>query len=170
MYLQCTIDFFFILCLHFLFPAAFRKVANPTRMLLASFYPLHTCFCFLPQVITWTAVLLASGKLLEHFFPLWPSFSLSITVYSVSYKVFTHCLHFFLFSAAGRNVANPTAMLLASAKMLEHLGLQDEAFKLKAAVNRVLEDQKVRTRDLGGFASTTQFTQAVVDNLSKASV
>ena len=71
---------------------------------------------------------------------------------------------------AGRNVANPTAMLLASAKMLEHLGLQDEAFNLKAAVNKVLEDQKVRTRDLGGFASTTQFTQAVVDNLSKASV
>ena len=63
-------SFFFILCSHFLFPAAFRKVANPTRMLLASFYPLHTCFCFLPQVITWTAVLLASGKLLEHFFPL----------------------------------------------------------------------------------------------------
>ena len=46
-------------------------------------------------------------------------------------------------------------MLLASAKMLEHLGLQDEAFKLKAAVNKVLEDQKVRTRDLGGFASTS---------------
>ena len=90
-------------------------------------------------------------------------------VYSVLqsfYPLFT----FFLFSAAGRNVANPTAMLLASAKMLEHLGLQDEAFKLKAAVNKVLEDQKVRTRDLGGFASTTQFTQAVVDNLAKASV
>ena len=86
------------------------------------------------------------------------------------YKVFIHCLHLFLFSAAGRNVANPTAMLLASAKMLEHLGLQDEALNLKAAVNKVLEDQKVRTRDLGGFASTTQFTQAVVDNLSKASV
>jgi len=64
----------------------------------------------------------------------------------------------------GHNVANPTAMLLASVKMLEHLGLQDEAFKLKAAVNKVLEDQKVRTRDLGGFATTTQFTQAVIDN------
>ena len=83
---------------------------------------------------------------------------------------FLSTVYIFLFSAAGRNVANPTAMLLASAKMLEHLGLQDEAFKLKAAVNKVLEDQKVRTRDLGGFASTTQFTQAVVDNLAKASV
>ena len=71
---------------------------------------------------------------------------------------------FFVFPVAGHNVANPTAMLLASVKMLEHLGLQDEAFKLKAAVNKVLEDQKVRTRDLGGFATTTQFTQAVIDN------
>jgi len=65
----------------------------------------------------------------------------------------------------GRNVANPTAMLLASAKMLEHLGFEDKAVILKGAVNKVLEDQNVKTRDLGGFASTTQFTQAVVDNL-----
>ena len=62
-------------------------------------------------------------------------------------------------------MANPTAMLLASAKMLEHLGFEDKAVLLKGAVNKVLEDQKVKTRDLGGFASTTQFTQAVVDNL-----
>merc|ERR1739844_754851 len=65
----------------------------------------------------------------------------------------------------GRNVANPTAILLASAKMLQHLGLNDEAIKVKTAVNKVLEEQKVRTRDLGGFASTTQFTQAVVNHL-----
>ena len=71
---------------------------------------------------------------------------------------------FFVVPVAGHNVANPTAMLLASVKMLEHLGLQGDAFKLKAAVNKVLEDQKVRTRDLGGFATTTQFTQAVIDN------
>lgn len=65
----------------------------------------------------------------------------------------------------GRNVANPTAILLAAAKMLEHLGLNDEAIKVKSAVNKVLKDQKVRTRDLGGFASTTQFTQEVVNHL-----
>ena len=62
-------------------------------------------------------------------------------------------------------MANPTAMLLASAKMLEHLGLESDAVRMKSAVNKVLEDKKVRTRDLGGFASTTQFTQAVIDNL-----
>ena len=49
--------------------------------------------------------------------------------------------------------------------MLEHLGLNDEAIKVKMAVNKVLDEQKVRTRDLGGFASTTQFTQAVVNHL-----
>jgi isocitrate dehydrogenase (NAD+) len=76
----------------------------------------------------------------------------------------TTYLQFFVVPVAGHNVANPTAMLLASVKMLEHLGLADEAFKLKAAVNKVLEDQKVRTRDLGGFATTTQFTQAVINN------
>ena len=69
------------------------------------------------------------------------------------------------FPFTGRNVANPTAILLASAKMLQHLGLNDEAIKVKTAVNKVLEEQKVRTRDLGGFASTTQFTQAVVNHL-----
>ena len=62
-------------------------------------------------------------------------------------------------------MANPTAMLLASAKLLDHVGLEDHAHQLKAAVNKVLADRKVRTRDLGGFASTTQFTSAVVDNL-----
>ena len=77
---------------------------------------------------------------------------------------FISTIWIFVVSVTGHNVANPTAMLLASVKMLEHLGLQDEAFKLKAAVNKVLEDQKVRTRDLGGFATTTQFTQAVINN------
>ena len=72
---------------------------------------------------------------------------------------------FLSLSFLGRNVANPTAMLLASAKMLEHLGLVDDATKLKTAVGKVLEEQKVRTRDIGGFSSTSQFTQAVVEHL-----
>ena len=85
-------------------------------------------------------------------------------IFKKVYKSFYPLFAFFVVPVTGHNVANPTAMLLASVKMLEHLGLHDEAFKLKAAVNKVLEDQKVRTRDLGGFATTTQFTQAVIDN------
>lgn len=65
----------------------------------------------------------------------------------------------------GRNVANPTAILLSAAHMLQHIGLNKEATKVKAAVNRVLSDRKVRTRDLGGFASTNKFTEAVINNL-----
>ena len=65
----------------------------------------------------------------------------------------------------GRNVANPTALLLATAKMLEHLGMEDKGLQVKTAVNKVLEEHKVKTRDLGGFATTSQFTQAVVDHL-----
>ena len=65
----------------------------------------------------------------------------------------------------GKNVANPTAMLLSSVMMLDHIGLRQDALKIKAAVEKVLLDQKVRTRDLGGFATTFQFTEAVIHNL-----
>jgi isocitrate dehydrogenase (NAD+) len=65
----------------------------------------------------------------------------------------------------GKNVANPTAMLLSSVQMLRHIGLRNDADKIKKAVEKVLMDQKVRTRDLGGFATTFQFTDAVIRNL-----
>merc|ERR550532_2528346 len=65
--------------------------------------------------------------------------------------------------ATGKGVANPTAMLLSTTSMLEHLGLQDEKISVRNAVNRVLSEGKVRTRDLGGYASTSQFTNAVIN-------
>jgi len=64
-------------------------------------------------------------------------------------------------AAAGKNVANPTAALLASAKLLQHVGLDDYGKRLKKGVERVIKSGKVRTRDLGGYATTKQFTQAV---------
>ena len=64
----------------------------------------------------------------------------------------------------GKNVANPTAMLLSTAKMLEHIGCQEHCDLIKKAVEKVLKAQGVRTRDLGGFATTRQFTQAVIDS------
>merc|ERR1719466_65677 len=63
--------------------------------------------------------------------------------------------------AAGKNVANPTAALLASAKMLHHVGFQKDGERLKKAVERVLKAGKVRTRDIGGYATTRDFTAAV---------
>lgn len=49
--------------------------------------------------------------------------------------------------------------------MLEHLGLTDHASKLRAAITEVLSTGKAKTRDLGGFATTQQFTTAVVNSL-----
>jgi len=65
--------------------------------------------------------------------------------------------------ATGKGVANPTAMLLSTTSMLDHLGLHDEKISVRNAVNRVLSEGKVRTRDLGGYASTSQFTNAVIN-------
>ena len=49
--------------------------------------------------------------------------------------------------------------------MLQHLGLEEHALKLKAAVRKVLTDRKTKTRDLGGFATTQQFTTAVINSI-----
>ena len=62
---------------------------------------------------------------------------------------------------AGKNLANPTALLLSGLMMLDHLGERERAEHIRAALARVLTEGRVRTRDLGGAASTTEFTEAV---------
>jgi len=62
---------------------------------------------------------------------------------------------------ADQNVANPTALLLSGIMMLRHIGETDAAVRVKAALDRVLSAGGVRTRDLGGTASTTEFTLAL---------
>ena len=62
---------------------------------------------------------------------------------------------------ADQNLANPTALLLSGLLMLEHIGEQARADRIRAALYTVLADGRVRTRDLGGTASTTEFTDAV---------
>ena len=56
-------------------------------------------------------------------------------------------------------------MLLSSVKLLEHLGLDADAAKIEGAVHKVLQEGQTKTRDLGGFASTQQFTAAVINNI-----
>ncbi len=63
---------------------------------------------------------------------------------------------------AGQGVANPAALLLASAMMLDYVGLDDEAARLRRAISTTLIDDGVRTRDLGGSASTNDLTQAII--------
>jgi 3-isopropylmalate dehydrogenase len=66
---------------------------------------------------------------------------------------------------AGQGIANPLAMFLSAALLLRHgLGREAEAAALESAVDRAL-DQGLRTRDLGGNASTAEATQAVLAHL-----
>jgi isocitrate dehydrogenase (NAD+) len=63
---------------------------------------------------------------------------------------------------AGKGLANPTAMMFSSVMMLRHLKEVGAAEKLKAAVEKVYAEKKHTTRDVGGKASTAQFTDAVI--------
>lgn len=66
---------------------------------------------------------------------------------------------------AGQGIANPSALLLAFALMLEALGQNDQANRLRDALSKVVEEGKIVTRDIGGHASTKEFTQAIIDRL-----
>jgi isocitrate dehydrogenase (NAD+) len=68
---------------------------------------------------------------------------------------------------ADQNVANPTALLLSALLMLEYLGEQAKADRIRAALFRVLSEGRVRTRDLGGRSRTTDFTDAICKELDK---
>ena len=67
---------------------------------------------------------------------------------------------------AGKGIANPLALLFAAAMMLEHVNRADLARRLRAAVDRTLCEDNVRTGDLGGKATTKEFSRAVVRRLS----
>jgi isocitrate dehydrogenase (NAD+) len=62
---------------------------------------------------------------------------------------------------AGQNIANPTALLLSAVLMLRHIGEDAAASRVMTALGRVLLDGSVRTRDLGGRASTSEFSDAI---------
>ena len=66
---------------------------------------------------------------------------------------------------AGKNAANPIAMVLSGAMMLDHLGEQKAAARVRAAVETVLAERKKLTRDLGGTASTSEIAEAIVEKL-----
>lgn len=66
---------------------------------------------------------------------------------------------------AGKNIANPSALLLAFALMLEALDKKEEATRLREALEKVVEKGEMVTPDIGGQASTTEFTQAIIECL-----
>jgi isocitrate dehydrogenase (NAD+) len=63
---------------------------------------------------------------------------------------------------AGRNIANPTAVLRSALLMLRHLGEHDAALKIRNAIDEVYRDRSKLTRDVGGTAGTSEFADAII--------
>jgi isocitrate dehydrogenase (NAD+) len=63
---------------------------------------------------------------------------------------------------AGKGLANPTALLMSSILMLDHLGERNAAERIQNALERVYREAKYTTRDVGGKASTGEFADAVI--------
>jgi len=66
---------------------------------------------------------------------------------------------------AGKGIANPLALILSAAMMLDHVGHQDKAKRVRDAVDNTLVTDNVRTGDLGGKANTREFTKAIISRL-----
>ncbi|GMU59537.1 MAG: isocitrate dehydrogenase [Myxococcaceae bacterium] len=64
---------------------------------------------------------------------------------------------------AGSGLANPTALLMSAVMMLDYLKLTEHARRVEQALLAVYAEGKVKTKDLGGSAKTTDFTRAVID-------
>ena len=62
---------------------------------------------------------------------------------------------------AGKGVANPTALMLAAAMMLDHVEEREAGRRLRRAVETTIVTDNIRTRDLGGRAATAEFARAV---------
>jgi isocitrate dehydrogenase (NAD+) len=67
---------------------------------------------------------------------------------------------------AGQGKANPTALILSAAMMLDHLGEQDAARRVREAVTATIRDDQVRTPDLGGKATTMEYAKHVAERLT----
>lgn len=66
---------------------------------------------------------------------------------------------------AGKNIANPSALLLAAAMLLDHVGKDREASAIRLAIRDVLSKRDRTTPDLGGTGTTTSFTEAILERL-----
>ncbi|KAL2763921.1 isocitrate dehydrogenase [NAD] subunit beta, mitochondrial isoform a precursor [Daubentonia madagascariensis] len=85
--------------------------------------------------------------------------------YSAEYAVFEMGARHPFAQAVGRNIANPTAMLLSASNMLRHLNLEYHSNMIADAVKKVIKVGKVRTRDMGGYSTTTDFIKSVIGHL-----
>jgi isocitrate dehydrogenase (NAD+) len=67
---------------------------------------------------------------------------------------------------AGKGIANPTALLMSAVMMLDHIGEIDAARRVEAALHKVYRSGTTRTRDVGGSATTAEFTKAIIKELN----
>lgn len=66
---------------------------------------------------------------------------------------------------AGQNSANPSGMLFAAANMLKYIGLEQHCSAIKTAVVNTIGKHNVKTPDIGGTATTTEFMKQVVEEI-----
>ena len=66
---------------------------------------------------------------------------------------------------AGQGIANPVALLLGAAQMLDHFGMVEKAGKLRIAIRQTMAAKDRVTRDLGGDGSTAAFADAIISRL-----
>ncbi|MFP2913537.1 isocitrate/isopropylmalate dehydrogenase family protein, partial [Pyxidicoccus sp. 3LFB2] len=63
---------------------------------------------------------------------------------------------------AGKGIANPTALMMSAVMMLDWMDLREEARRMEGAIQKVYSNGQVRTGDLGGGATTREFTDAII--------
>ncbi|CAF1920930.1 unnamed protein product [Rotaria magnacalcarata] len=68
---------------------------------------------------------------------------------------------------AGKNIANPCGFLFAAANMLKYLGLNEHSSVIKKAVLNTIHDHKLKTQDIGGTATTSEFIQCVLTEITQ---
>jgi isocitrate dehydrogenase (NAD+) len=71
---------------------------------------------------------------------------------------------------AGKNLANPTAVVRSALLMLRHIGEPDAALKIRNALEKVYRDRDKLTRDIGGKSGTSEFTDHVIEAMQSADV
>ena len=81
------------------------------------------------------------------------------------YPSMFQAIHGSAFDLVGKNQANPTASIWSAQMMLDHLGESELANLLMSAIETVLREARIRTRDLGGQNSTAEMTDAICEAL-----
>lgn len=66
---------------------------------------------------------------------------------------------------AGKDLANPTALLLSAVMMLRHMGITEQATKIQTACFAVIKEAKYLTGDLGGKAKCSEYTNEICSRL-----